>query len=218
MTAPSGAKAVPVLWRIHDIVVGFLAGFGVGTVAGVVVSASTTDPELGYAISADEVAILSDELQRLTRLNRREVLRAESGELRALLAMKLDYVRATQIAAGIGQGMALLFAFVGLFSNPFLLFIALFVWIGATQEAAFTQVRSALAGIPRMVAKRADVQRTRRVRSHIRSGALTPSTVSPDRILLVRSVSSAIRTTSTYSRVPWPFEIHSFFRFCITLS
>ena len=68
--------------------------------------------------------------------------------LRAVLAMRMDYARATQLAATVGQGMALVFVIVGLFINPFLLFIALFVWIGATQEAAFTQVRSALAGIP----------------------------------------------------------------------
>jgi Zn-dependent protease/CBS domain-containing protein len=68
--------------------------------------------------------------------------------LRALLAMRLDYVRATQIAAAIGQAMALVFGFAGLFSNPFLLFIALFVWMGAAQEASMVQMRSALDGIP----------------------------------------------------------------------
>ena len=68
--------------------------------------------------------------------------------LRALLAMRTEYVRATQIAASIGQSMALLFGFVGLFLNPFLVFIALFVWIGASQEAAMVQMKSALGGIP----------------------------------------------------------------------
>lgn len=68
--------------------------------------------------------------------------------LRALLAMRMDYVRATQIAATIGQGIALLFGFIGLFMNPFLVFIALFVWMGAAQEASVVQMRAALHGIP----------------------------------------------------------------------
>lgn len=68
--------------------------------------------------------------------------------LRALLALRLDYTRATQIAASVGQGLALLFGFVGLFVNPFLLFIAFFVWIGAAQEASLVQMKSALGGIP----------------------------------------------------------------------
>ncbi|HSC29975.1 MAG TPA: site-2 protease family protein [Vicinamibacterales bacterium] len=68
--------------------------------------------------------------------------------LRALLAMRMEYTRATQIAASLGQGMALLFGWLGLFTNPFLIFIALFVWIGAAQESAMTEVRAALSGIP----------------------------------------------------------------------
>ena len=68
--------------------------------------------------------------------------------LRALLAMRLEYTRATSVAAGIGQGLALLFGLWGLFGNPMLLFIALFVWIGAGQEASMVQMKSALAGIP----------------------------------------------------------------------
>jgi len=68
--------------------------------------------------------------------------------LRALLATRLEYGHATQIAASIGQAMALMFAFVGFFVNPFLIFIALFVWIGATQEASMATMKSALGGIP----------------------------------------------------------------------
>jgi Zn-dependent protease/CBS domain-containing protein len=68
--------------------------------------------------------------------------------VRALLAMRMEYTRATHIAASLGQGIALLFGFVGLFSNPFLLFVAFFVWIGAAQEASMVQMKSALGGIP----------------------------------------------------------------------
>lgn len=68
--------------------------------------------------------------------------------LRALLAMRMDYVRATQVAATIGQGLALVFGFIGLFSNTFLLFTALFVWIGASQEASAVQMKNVVGGIP----------------------------------------------------------------------
>jgi Zn-dependent protease/predicted transcriptional regulator len=68
--------------------------------------------------------------------------------LRALLATRMEYTRATHTAAAIGQGMALLFGFIGLQGNPMLIFIALFVWIGAGQEASMVQMKSALAGIP----------------------------------------------------------------------
>lgn len=68
--------------------------------------------------------------------------------LRAILATRMEYTRATQTAAGVGQGMAFLFGLVGLFANPFLLFIALFVWIGAAQEASSAQMKHSLAGIP----------------------------------------------------------------------
>jgi Zn-dependent protease len=68
--------------------------------------------------------------------------------LRAILATRMEYTLATQRAAAIGQGMAILFGFIGLQSNPMLIFIALFVWIGAGQEASMVQMKSALAGIP----------------------------------------------------------------------
>ncbi len=68
--------------------------------------------------------------------------------LRSFLALWMDYNRATQIAAVMGQGMAFIFGFIGFFTNPFLLFIAFFVWIGAVQEAGLVEMRSALGGVP----------------------------------------------------------------------
>ena len=66
---------------------------------------------------------------------------------RALLARRMDYSRATRIAANVGQGVAFIFALVGMVGNPFLLLVALFIWIGAEQEAALAEMKFALRGI-----------------------------------------------------------------------
>lgn len=38
MTASPAPARAPIWWRIHDIVVGFLSGFGVGTIAGLFIN------------------------------------------------------------------------------------------------------------------------------------------------------------------------------------
>ena len=71
--------------------------------------------------------------------------------LRAVLAMRTgNYTQATEAAARVGRAFAFLFGIVGLFviGNPFLVFIALFVWLGAAGEAAAVQTSATLAGIP----------------------------------------------------------------------
>ncbi len=68
--------------------------------------------------------------------------------LRALLGLRMDYLRATQIAAAVGQGMAFLFVIAGFMVDPWLLFIALFVWMGAEQEASMARIKNSLGGIP----------------------------------------------------------------------
>ena len=67
--------------------------------------------------------------------------------LRALLATGLGRRRATAIAANIGQGMAILFGVVGFLYNPFLIFIAFFVYLGAQAEEAMVEMQSALKGL-----------------------------------------------------------------------
>jgi Zn-dependent protease/CBS domain-containing protein len=56
--------------------------------------------------------------------------------LRAWLAGRMPLHRATQIAADIGKGFAILFGIIGLFAfSPFLILIALFIYIGANMES-----------------------------------------------------------------------------------
>lgn len=68
--------------------------------------------------------------------------------LRAGLAMRMPAVRATDIASRVGKGFALVFGAIGLLYDPFLVFIALFVWLGASGEAASTRFTSALRDVP----------------------------------------------------------------------
>jgi predicted transcriptional regulator len=66
--------------------------------------------------------------------------------LRALLSYKLERHIATKIAARIGQILAIGFVFLGFFSNPFLIFIGLFVFMGAQIESEYTESKHLLKG------------------------------------------------------------------------
>jgi stage IV sporulation protein FB len=68
--------------------------------------------------------------------------------LRALLASRMGYVRATEIAAFIGQGVAFALGFIGLLSNPMLIFIAIFVYLAASSEAHMVAIRAMARGVP----------------------------------------------------------------------
>jgi len=77
---------------------------------------------------------------------------------RALLALVMDPLKATRIAAVAAQAIALGLALLGMRYNLFLVVIALFIWIGAVSEAGMAGVRSVLSGIPAGKAMLTDFQ------------------------------------------------------------
>ena len=68
--------------------------------------------------------------------------------LRALLAIRMGHTRATETAAAIGQAVAFLLGFIGLFYNPLLIFIAVFVYLAASSEAHMVAMRAMSHGVP----------------------------------------------------------------------
>jgi Zn-dependent protease/predicted transcriptional regulator len=66
--------------------------------------------------------------------------------LRAFLSIKLPRAKATQIAGTIGQFLAILFVFYGLFNNPIMVLIGLFIFLGAATEVSQTRNESLLKG------------------------------------------------------------------------
>lgn len=66
--------------------------------------------------------------------------------LRALLGFTMDYRKATQVAARVGQGLAIVLGFLGLLGNPFLVLIAIFIFMAAGAEAYSVSVRDFVRG------------------------------------------------------------------------
>jgi Zn-dependent protease/predicted transcriptional regulator len=66
---------------------------------------------------------------------------------RALLSLRLGPLKATRIAAVVAQAAAIVLALVGMRYNLFLVFIAIFIWIGAATEAGMASARSVLSGV-----------------------------------------------------------------------
>lgn len=78
--------------------------------------------------------------------------------LRALLATRIEHVRATRYAALLGQGIAVLFAIAGFFWNPLLVVTAMFIFVGAQAEARMAQHRGRMNGMTAGQAMRTNIR------------------------------------------------------------
>lgn len=67
--------------------------------------------------------------------------------LRAILASRMDYTKATRTAADIGRGFAILLGIAGIFLNPWLILTAIFIWSGAGAEANAVEMKADLEGL-----------------------------------------------------------------------
>lgn len=67
--------------------------------------------------------------------------------LRSVLAMMLSYGQATRIASALGQAMAFIFLCLGLTGSPFLILIAVFVFLGARGESRMIALRESFRGV-----------------------------------------------------------------------
>ncbi len=78
--------------------------------------------------------------------------------LRSVLALRRPVEEATRIAAGAGQGLAILMGLAGLlWGNFILMFVALFVYLGALQEGIAAKGRIFTSGYPVRAAMITDV-------------------------------------------------------------
>lgn len=67
--------------------------------------------------------------------------------VRAWYAQRMPYLRATRKAVHLGKILAIAMGVFGLFASVWLLFIAFFIYIGASEEEAFTKASVTLEGI-----------------------------------------------------------------------
>jgi len=67
--------------------------------------------------------------------------------LRSFLAERMGYAKATRLAAEVGRGLAIFMAIFGIFYNPWLILIALFIYIGASEEERLVLLENVLGGV-----------------------------------------------------------------------
>jgi Zn-dependent protease len=132
-----------------------IAGPAVNVViAGALIVFAHANPRASAAMGIDDMQIpMVDRLAALNLFlalfNLIPAFPMDGGRvLRAALASRIGFVRATERAASIGQFTAFVLGFIGLFHNPILVFVAIFVYLAAASEAHSVALRAVSRGVP----------------------------------------------------------------------
>lgn len=67
--------------------------------------------------------------------------------LRSFLAERMSYGKATKLAAEVGRGLAIVMAIFGIFYNPWLILVALFIYMGASEEERLVLLENVLGRV-----------------------------------------------------------------------
>lgn len=131
---------------VNFVIAALLVGLGALLQTQAVVSLGELTQSLGKASWTGMLAYLTMANLALGLFNLVPAFPMDGGRvLRALLAMRLDYTKATRIAALVGQGLAMLIGLWGFMNGSYtLVLIAIFVWMGAGQESKDVQVKDVL--------------------------------------------------------------------------
>jgi stage IV sporulation protein FB len=140
---PIGELVVAIAGPLVNVVIALILFALLGRLAGPAEVQQMTDPRANMLA---KLAVLN---VWLVLFNLIPAFPMDGGRiLRSILALSLSYARATRIAAGIGQTLAFVFGLLGLMSwNPMLLLIAVFVYLGASQESQMAQLRDLSKGL-----------------------------------------------------------------------
>ncbi|RWE69525.1 MULTISPECIES: site-2 protease family protein [unclassified Mesorhizobium] len=139
---PGQEFVIAVAGPLVNVAIAALIFVLLGGSAGVEQMAGIEDPRMNFLARLAGVNVF------LVLFNMIPAFPMDGGRiLRAALAARLSWSRATQIAATIGQGLAFVFGFVGLFYNPLLIFIGIFVYLAAAAEAQNAQIREVATSV-----------------------------------------------------------------------
>lgn len=134
---------------VNFTIAGLLVGLGALLQVRSVITLQELSQSLGQVSWSGMLAYLTMANLALGVFNLIPAFPMDGGRvLRALLAMKLDYSRATSIAVNVGQGIAWLLGLLGFLNGSYtLVLIAIFVWMGASQEGKQLDVKDVLREI-----------------------------------------------------------------------
>ncbi|MDN2566989.1 site-2 protease family protein [Aquibium sp. A9E412] len=139
---PGQELVIAIAGPLVNVVIAALIFLALGGVAGIEQMAQVEDPRGDFLVRLAGVNVF------LVLFNLIPAFPMDGGRvLRALLATRMAWPRATQVAATIGQGLAFLFGFIGLLYNPLLIFIAIFVYLAAAAESQNAQIRDISASV-----------------------------------------------------------------------